>query len=201
MGSYKKKHAGAKRAERTYPVCLRGDLNGDWQAANRELERAREKARSSDSKEGTDLGDLVDRVRAIEAQMLEHTEEWRLRALPKYKFRALVAAHPPRLGEDEMPVDSDRMGVNRDTFFPELIRESLVSPDLDDEDFLWLFGHSDDEREQLVADGRGDEIEDGILNDRQIGDLEDVAWFLNRDEVRVPFSHAASLATRDIDSE
>lgn len=189
MGKYKQEHAGAKRKEDTYPVCLRGDLNADWAVANRELERAQKEALRSDAKEGPALGELAERVRAIEAEMLEHTETWRLRAMPRHKFRALVAAHPPRLGEDGEPVDEDkRLGINRETFTPALIGASVIDPELDDEDWAWLLGDEDDD-------------DSGVLNDRQIGDLEDMAWFLNRDQVAVPFSVAASLAIRDTESE
>ena len=34
MGKYKQQHAGARRKEDPYPVCLRGDLNADWAVAN-----------------------------------------------------------------------------------------------------------------------------------------------------------------------
>jgi len=189
MGTYKQQHAGARRKEDTYAVCLRGDLNADWQNANRELERAQKQAQFSDSKESPDLGELVERVRDLEAQMLEHTETWRLRAMPRHKFRALVAEHPPRVDEEGNPVDEDKvLGINRETFTPELIRASVVEPELDDEDWAWLLGDEDDD-------------DSGVLNDRQIGDLEDMAWFLNRDQVAAPFSVAASLATRDTGGE
>jgi hypothetical protein len=185
VGKYKQQHPGAKRAESTYEVCLRADLNADWQDANRKLERAQEEARSSNSKESPALGDLAERVRAIEAEMAEHTETWRLRAMPKHKFRALVADHPPRLDENNEPIAEDRqIGLNRATFFPALLAESVIDPDLDGEDWAWLLGDEGDD-------------DSGILNDLQIGTLNDIAWFLNRGEVSVPFSHAASLVTRD----
>lgn len=188
MGSYKQKNADAQRAQRSIRICLRGDLVADWEAADRELTRAREEQRGGDSKEGGSLGELVEKVRALEAEMQEHADEWVLRAMPRHAFRALVSAHPPRTDEDGETVPEDRMTqVNRVTFFPALIRASVVTPELDDEDWAWLLGD--------------DEAEDGVLTDRQFGDLEDVAWFLNRGEVEVPFSHAASLATRDTGGE
>lgn len=192
MGSYKDKNKDAARAERTLPVCLRGDLVGTWEAAERGLERARAEQLGSSSKEGTDIGALIDQVRALEAEMLEHTDIWRLRALPRHKFRALVAAHPPRLDENSDPIAEDRViGLNKKTFFPELIRASVVEPELDDEDWVWLLGNDD----------AADDDDSGVLTDRQYGDLSDVAWFLNRGEVEVPFSHAASLASRDSGDE
>lgn len=194
MGKYKQQHASAKRAEDTYPVCLRGDLNADWKVANRALERAQEELRSSSSKETqSDVSGLVERVRAIEAEMAEHTEQWRLRALAPHRFRVLVAEHPPRTGDDGEIVAEDRMGLNRETFLPALLRASVIEPELDAEDWQWLLGPEDDDEE-------ADE-DDGVLNDRQMKDLYDVAWFLNRDQVSVPFSRAASLATRDSGDE
>jgi hypothetical protein len=196
MGKYKQQHADAKRAEDTYPVCLRGDLNADWKVANRALERAQEELRSSTSKEtASDISGLVERVRAIEDEMAQHTEQWRFRALAPHRFRALAAKHPPRTGEDGEVIAEDRIGLHRATFFPALLRASLIEPDdLDDEDWRWLLGPGEEEEDHADED-------DGILNDRQIKDLFDVAWFLNRDQVSVPFSHAASLATRDSGSE
>jgi len=109
--------------------------------------------------------------------------------MPRHKFRGLVAEHPPRVDEEGNPVDEDKvLGINRETFTPELIRASVVEPELDDEDWAWLLGDEDDD-------------DSGVLNDRQIGDLEDMAWFLNRDQVAAPFSVAASLATRDTGGE
>ena len=186
MGKYKESNADAQRPQRSVKVCLRGDLIAKWEAADRTLARAVEERRSSNSKEDGGLAELGEQVRAVEAQMDEHADEWLLRAMPRHKFRALMAAHPPRKGEDGEPIEGDRT-FNRMTFWPALIRASVVSPELDDEDWLWLFGD--------------DEAEDGILTDKQFSDLEDAAWFLNRGEVDVPFSHAASLAIRGIAGE
>jgi hypothetical protein len=66
---------------------------------------------------------------------------------------------------------------------PALIRASVFEPELDDEDWEALIGP------------------EGILTDRQFGTLSDAAWFLNRGEVNVPFSHAASLARRSTGTE
>jgi hypothetical protein len=66
MGKYKAT-AEAKRAERTVPICLRGDLVADWEAADRELKRAADENRSADSKEGAGLGALAEKVRALGA--------------------------------------------------------------------------------------------------------------------------------------
>jgi hypothetical protein len=177
MSNYRERLKQARLPERTVDVCLRGDLLAEWEALDRRLRRQTE---DTDSMEGPDNSALIERVRELEAEMSEHTDTFRLRAMPKFKFRKLVADHPPRLDEAENPVREDAvLGVNRDTMLPALIRASVVEPELDEEDWKALLDE-----------------DEGILTDRQFGDLADTAWFLNRGEVDVPFSHAASLARR-----
>jgi hypothetical protein len=171
--NFKTMLAEAKLPESTVMICLRGDLAADHEAAERELKRAEEA--SADSLAGSGAGELVDRIEALEVQMREHTYEFRLRALPKPRWRALVAEHPPRRDGDNGIVDSDRIGVNAETFYDAIIRACLVDPELDD-----------DEWAQLVD----------ALTDRQYDDIADAAWSLNRREVDIPFSHAASRMKR-----
>jgi hypothetical protein len=154
-------------------ICLRGDLAADHEAAERDLEQAEKTG--SDSLAGSGAGALADRIEALEAEMREHTYEFRLRALPRVQWRALCAEHPPRKAEDGSVVDTDRIGVNADTFYDAIIRACLVDPELTDDDW-----------EQLA----------GALTDRQYDELADAAWGLNRREVDIPFSHAASRMKR-----
>jgi hypothetical protein len=165
----------AKLPERTVPVCLRGDLVADHEALERQLQAAQD--RPVDSFEGNGAGDLADRIRGLEGEMREHTYTFRLRAVPKRQFRALVADHPPRRDDDGEPLRDDAvLGVNRDTFFTALVRACVQDPQLDDGEWV--------------------ELLDEKLTDRQFMDLADAAWFVNRGEVDVPFSHAASRAKR-----
>jgi hypothetical protein len=149
LKNFKTMLAEAKLPESTVMICLRGDLAADHEAAERELKRAEEA--SADSLAGSGAGELVDR------------------------WRALVAEHPPRRDGDNGIVDSDRIGVNAETFYDAIIRACLVDPELDD-----------DEWAQLVD----------ALTDRQYDDIADAAWSLNRREVDIPFSHAASRMKR-----
>lgn len=201
MGAYTERLKGAKLPERSVPVCLRGDLVAEWEAAERDLDRAQKQPNSS--KEGVGVGALVERIEALQAEMSEHTEDFRLRALPRHKFRKLVIAHPPRKDESgEINREDSQLGVDRVTFFPELIKASVVQPELDEDDWRTLLGDTDEVIAQLEADGKEDEIRAGVLTDRQFGNLEDVAWFLNRaDGIDVPFSRAASLARRTTGTE
>jgi hypothetical protein len=181
MGKYTDRLKSAKAPERSVAICLRGDLVAEWEAAERDLERTQKQALNS-MEDG--VGALVARIEELQAEMSEHTDDFRLRALTRHQFRSLVIAHPPRTGDDgEFRREDAQLGINGETFFPALIRASVFEPELDDEDWEALIGP------------------EGILTDRQFGTLSDAAWFLNRGEVNVPFSHAASLARRSTGTE
>jgi hypothetical protein len=165
---------GAKLPEKTVPVCLRGDLAAEFEELDRQLTEAQRK--QSDSLDGSGVGALLDRMEALQAEMREHTYLFRLRAMPKPKFRALIAAHPPRRGDDGELVDGDRlMGVDTETFWDALIRACLIDPVLDDEKWRRT---------------------EAALTDKQYEQLSDAAWGLNRGEVDIPFSLAASRINR-----
>ncbi len=171
--------ATARLPERTVPICMRGDLMADHEAAERELELAQKDP--VDSLAGNGGTALVERIESLQAQMRDFTAQMRMRALPKPQFRALIAAHPPRKGDDGTVVDADKfVGINADTFFDALIIASLVDPKLSEAEFA-----------ELAA----------VLTDRQYDQLSNTAWELNRAEVDVPFSLAASRAKRTIDAE
>jgi len=167
--------AGAALPERTVMICLRGDLAADHEAAERELEQAAKTA--GDSLAGNGAAEIADRIEALEARMREHSYEFRLRALPKPKWRKLVAGHPPRRDDDNEMLEPDKyLGVNAETFYDAIIRACLIDPELTDEQW-----------EQLVD----------TLTDQQYESLSDAAWALNRRDVDIPFSRAASAMKRN----
>jgi hypothetical protein len=170
MRNFKAMLAEAKLPERTVQVCLRGDLVADHEAAERELEAAQRAA--SNSLAGNNAAAIAERIEALEAEMREHTYEFRLRALPRHEFRALMSAHPPRDGER---LDTAYV-VNADTFFPALIRASVVDPELNDVEWVDLLANR--------------------LTDFQFNDIFLTAWQLNAREVDIPFSLAASRMRR-----
>jgi hypothetical protein len=201
LKNFKAMIAEAKPSERSVPVCLRGDLIADHQAAVRELERLENEP--SDSLAGSGTGELAERIRALEAEMLESSIDFRIRGLPRAKFRALISEYPPRRDpETGEIIDRDRFTmVNYEAFFHALLKVCTIEPELDDEDWLNLLGHTDDERAQLETEGRADDIVEGILNQPQWDKLTDAAWFVNGKDVDIPFSHAASRMKRDSDGE
>lgn len=195
---------GAKLPEASHPVCLRADLTAEFEAAERELELLRKQPRQTDSLAGSPAGALVRRIEELQQEMTSATYTFRLRALPKSKWRALVAAYPPRKDDKGDPVAEDaQIGVNREEFLDALIKVSVIDPAMSASQWrVFLEGHSEEEKKELREAGKEDEIrEDGTLTDRQYSDLCDEAWFLNRGEVSVPFSRAASLLRRDTDNE
>lgn len=166
--------AAAKLPERTVPVCLRGDLVAAHEAADRALAEALRTPPTG--KEDGGAGPLIAEVERLQKQMRDSTYQFRLRAMDRAAFRALMAANPPRRTENDEPDPGDvQTGFNRETFFDALLKACTVDPVLTDEQWTDLLGK---------------------LTDRQYGDLTDAAWYLNRDEVSVPFSRAASQAKR-----
>jgi hypothetical protein len=138
-----------------------------------DLERQLEKARSANSDSLAGTGSIARQIEEVRQEMEEHSIIFRLRALPRPKWKEFIAEHPPRKNEDGSVDDRDRfIGVNVETLFPSLIRISTVEPELDDEDWELLL--------------------DEALTDRQFDTLADAAWGLNRKEINIPFSRAAS---------
>lgn len=160
----------AKLPEKQVPICLRGDLQAEFEDAERRLTDAENN--TGDSLAGNGARAVAEQIEALRQQMQEHTVPFRLRALPRPAWKDLLAAHPPRKGDDGAVDERDKyVGVNLDTFFEALVRSAVVEPQMDDEDWAMLFGEA--------------------LTDRQFDLLSDAAWGLNRREVDVPFSRAA----------
>jgi hypothetical protein len=179
LKNFKAMLAEAKLPERTVEICLRGDLVADHEQAERDLEQAQQK--QGDSLAGSGVGEIVERIEALEAEMRESTVTFTLRALSKPKYRALALSHPPRRGDNDEIVERDRgMQLNVDTFYEGLIRQSVVDPELDEEDWAALFDAITDRQFELLGMG---------------------AFLLNRADIDIPFSLAASKAKRGIAAE
>lgn len=197
MKSFKTMLGAAKLPERTVDICLRGDLAAAHKAAEKALIEAQ--AKVSDSKEGAGVGALIAEVERIQEEMSEATYPFVIRALPRVRFRALMKAHPPREADGKSDENDEQIGFNRESFFEALVKCTTVDPEMgvDVEAYFkaLLAG-----QQPTLPDGDWPELFDKIV-DSQYGDLTDAAWFVNRDEVSVPKSLAASLANRPSVSE
>lgn len=179
MTDFKALLAGAKLPERTVPICLRGDLTAEFEELEQQLEEALRVPASS--LEGDGSAGIAERIEALRAQMQAHTYRFRLRAMPHPVWRAFCAEHPPRKDDEGAVDERDRLlGVNTETFWTALVHRSVVDPVLSADEWTTL-GEA--------------------LTDRQFSDLADAAWALNRRDVDVPFSPAASRMTRGSGSE
>lgn len=176
---------GSRRPERTVPLCLRGDLVAVHEGLERDLAEVivgpQDDRLTGANVKAKRIGAQIEK---LEKQMRDSTLVLRLRALSPSRWAELTAEHPPRKADDGTVNDRDVIGVNSSTFFDALIRESVVEPVLDDEDWDLLLG----EGEHGLTEGQHDT-------------LSGAAWTLNKRDVDVPFSRAASRLSRKPVSE
>lgn len=169
-----------KRPERLAPLCLDASLQADWEAAEAALTQARKAPPSAMMVGGSEVTALALVVTELEAKMLAEVVQFRLRAVPRSQWAEILAAHPPKPGNEE----DKAFGADKGAFFDEVILKSIVGVTRADEpvDF------------DPVKDwpALADE-----MTDRQYSDFADAVFILNRGTVSVPFSRAASLTNRD----
>jgi hypothetical protein len=163
----------AKLPERTVLICLRSDLVTIFERLQADLVAAEKTAATVDSlAAGPDLSTQRAELDELREEMKRFTVPFMVRALPRRQFRALLAAHPPRKGDDGKVDPADWQGVNNATYFDALIRATTVSPELDEE--TW----------QLLLDEK--------LSDAQYEALADAAFDISREKIDLPFSSTAS---------
>lgn len=170
----------ATLAETTVPICLNGKLRAEYARVKARIdERAAAAASAADTTlpgddrlsskgprqdpdpEQPELDRLVEQMRKYTVQVV-------LRAQPKEEWNELFAAHPPRTDKQTGKRNPrDMIGVNYDTFFPALVRKSVVSPEM-----------TGDRWQKFYAK----------LSDAQFNKLANAAWEINQTEDDVPFS-------------
>lgn len=165
MTSIKDKLKAARRAERVVPVCLRGDLAAEFARLRAQFDQLPEEDDSLAA--GGKRRDLREQLEQIRGEMADSTVDFRLRAIPRARWSEMVVKFPPRDGV----LRDQRMGVNEDEFIAALIREGLVDPELDEDDWTTL---------------------DETLSHSQYVELGNAAWELNQETVSVPFLPPAS---------
>ncbi len=161
----------AQLPERTVEVCLRGDLV----ARIEELERQAEATDQPDMMNNPALM-IVREIEALQEQMRASTRALRLRALPRTEYTALEAAHPVRKDNEH----DKKTGWNVETFPEALIRRCLVEP--------------------VFTDAQWSRFVD-CLTQHQYDRLGVVAIEVNKRDVAVPFSFAASRIRSNSEGE
>jgi len=153
--------ADARLPERTVDVCLRGDLQADFEDLTKALSEAKGAPRTSLA-DGGQVASITEQIVALREQMAAATVTLRLRAMPRRDWAKMVAEHPPR---DDNRDDKTR-GINNETFHDAAVRACLVEPELGPGQFDALFD---------------------AVTDYQWSEIVSAVWMVNRGAVDVPF--------------
>lgn len=151
--------AKATPRERTVAVCLAGDLAGEVDQLQAELEQA------ADGWQPASMGDvdprleLVQRIEAAREQMRDASVGFRLVALGHTAYSNLIAEHPAPAGSTD-PYDPA-------SFLPALLAACCADPVMTPEQALQLLG---------------------LLNDGQARELFAAALAVNEEPSPLPFS-------------
>jgi hypothetical protein len=188
--------ATSRRPRRTVPICLRSDLVAQVETLDRELADLVATPSPAGSKDdrmatvatapGGQRGrELAEQIEALREQMQQSTVDFVVEATSLRQWAELVAAHPPRKGEDGKPDPDDSMGINMLTFWEPAVRACLISPQVDDGLWEMMMGRAKPTADDPDADKRG-------LSDAQWDLICAAVWAVNRGKVDIPFSSAAS---------
>lgn len=158
---------GAKRTAKVVPVCTRGDLVAEHEQLQVDLAAA-ERQRSGSLEGNAPALEIAARIVELEKEMAESVVDFRMEAMGRRRWDALVAQHAPREGNQR----DAQAGYNVDEFVAAGLRLCVVDPVLDDE--TWEQFVNDD-----ISDGQYEQFTEGF-------------WEVNRKRVSVPFSRAAS---------
>lgn len=173
---------GAQPYQRSMALCLRGDLVSEYEALDQAREEAEKDALVDSLAAGGGVAGIVAQMDALRVEMKAATITVVMRAMPHRAYLKLCSQHPVRRDEDGKPNPDDvGLNVNTETLWDPLIRACWVSPDIDK--------------------ARMTRLLDEILSDRQYTDLASLAWAVNRAEVDIPFSYAASRSHRNSSPE
>lgn len=88
------------RATRIVDLCLNMDLQGQWEAAGKALDDAKNAAALDPRENDTSVRDAALVVRDLEQQMRAHTIRFTLQARRRKAWAEWIAEHPPVEGDD-----------------------------------------------------------------------------------------------------
>lgn len=99
----------SKLPEKPVPLCLRGDLQAEYEELERELKMVEGGARRAGTLAGSAAATqpIKDKLDALRAEMQKSVRVFTLRALPRRRWRDLVTANPPRDQDKAEGLDYD----------------------------------------------------------------------------------------------
>lgn len=162
----------AKLPERSVVLCLNQDLNSALEAKERELVLALAGPNMA-SMNGAAHPELRKEIADLKVQMADSQVEFTFRALGRNAYAKILRDNPPK-SDDKV---DEQNGFAWDEVTELLIRECLVEPKLDAEDWDML-------------------LSEEALSSAQYDLLATVAWKVNRRDVDVPFSPSSLLDSR-----
>lgn len=206
----------AVRPRRTVPILLDGSLREQIEAVEDALDRldqapAKTDRRMSSKSNEAERASLLADLARLRTEAEDSTLFLVLEGMQRTAFRALLAQHPPRLGEDGKPLPQDRLlGANLETLAPVLARACAVGyrekPTADapvlkfppdgtpDEITLgWLFGHN----VPAIGDDPGRVVEPWCT-ERQIDQASSVAIALCAGDDAVPLPRPRSTTPESV---
>lgn len=161
-----------KRPEKTVPICLAGDLQAEFEDLERDLAVARETPAHGGTLAGSAnplATQIAQQIVELRERMRQHTTVFRFRGLSSKGYSDLVAEHAP---SDESKGDD----VDWKSFTPALVAACAQAP------------------EMTVAEAG--QLADA-LTQAQWDALAVAAFSVNKRDVDVPFSYAASAVLQN----
>lgn len=164
-----------KRPEKVVSLCLDASLRAEWEAATARLADLMKRPADGRMTGNAEATALAAEVGDLEERMAADTARFRVRGLPRNKWAAHVAAHPPRKDD---PADAQYQ-INTATFFDAVLAESIVDVE--------------QAGESVTFDGAKDwlPLADDMTNG-QYGEFVDAVLELNKGAAGIPFSRAAA---------
>lgn len=118
--------AGIKPPERAVPMCMRGDLQADYEVLEAELAAALVLASGDRMGDSPEVADCKARMEVLAGEIKAATLTFRLRGLAQPEHLAIEAAHPAREGNER---DKER-GFDVEAVEKAIVRAACVFPAL-----------------------------------------------------------------------
>ena len=127
MTTFDEIKALSKLPTKSVPLCLRGDLQAEYEELEREQKILKDGQKRGGTRSGSsqELKDLDEKMAVLRNEMQESTRVFTLRGLPKKRFSDLKASKP-------LPDEDKAAGVdyNGEEFPVILVQASLIDPAL-----------------------------------------------------------------------